>query len=139
MTDMQTVPTTARVLVVEDDETNQMVAYKLLQLAGVPPNQVDLVDGDPISYLKAKRSQNFDLILLDLHLPKKDGYDVLAELRGHAEFAHIPVVALTADVVQVNRAQAAGFDGFIPKPIDGVNFPRWIRRLLTGESVWITD
>lgn len=139
MTDTQTVPATARVLVVEDDETNQMVAHKLLQLAGVPPHQVDVVAEDPVAYLKTQKSGNFDLILLDLHLPEKDGYDVLAELRAHAEFSHIPVVALTADVVQVNRAQAAGFDGFIPKPIDGVKFPRWIRRLLTGESVWITD
>lgn len=139
MVDKHTPPAAAHVLIVDDDETNQLVAQKLLQLAGVPEEQIDKVEGDPIPYLQAQLPHTFDLILLDLHLPHKDGYDVLAELRETPQFAPIPVVALTADVVQIKRAQDAGFDGFIPKPIDGSSFPGWVRRLLAGEPVWITD
>lgn len=133
-------PDQAHVLVVEDDANNRLVAVKLLKVAGVPLQNVIEIDGDAVAYLRARPPVKIDLVLLDLQLPGKDGYAILAELRADPELAGIPVVALTANVMRADiaRAQAAGFDGFIGKPIDGRRFAEWIRRLLAGENVWTT-
>jgi two-component system cell cycle response regulator DivK len=79
-----------------------------------------------------------DLILLDIHLPEEDGYEVLVRLRGDERYGDTRIVAVTADVSNNNltRARAAGFDGFLAKPIDVDLFPDQIRRILQGESVW---
>jgi len=60
-----------------------------------------------------------DFILLDLHMPVLDGFDVIAALRREPGFAHTPVVALTASAMDGDRerAMAAGFTGYISKPI----------------------
>lgn len=128
----------ARVLIVEDDPNNRLVAAKLLRVAGVAPENILEIEGDATSYLRACPPGSVDLVLLDLHLPGKDGYVILQELRADPALADIPVIALTANVMRqdVERARSAGFDGFIGKPIDGRRFPDWIRRLLAGEQIW---
>lgn len=133
-------PADARVLVVEDEPNNRLVVIKLLQLAGLNPRNITEIDGDAAAFLRGKPPDSVDLILLDLQLPRKDGYTILKELRADPALAGIYVVALTANVMRqdIERAQAAGFDGFIGKPIDGRRFADWIRRLLAGEKVWTT-
>ena len=128
----------ARILVVEDDDNNRLVAVKLLQVEGVPREQITSVPGDPVPYLRSLLPETVDLILLDLQLPGKDGYEILAELREDPALAHIPVVVMTANVMRqdVERAQTAGFDGFIGKPINGPRFGSWLQRILEGEEVW---
>ncbi len=130
-------PGQAHVLVVEDDANNRLVAVKLLKVAGVPPENVVEIEGDAAEYLHTSPSP-IDLVLLDLQLPGKDGYAVLQELRADPALADIRVVAVTANVMKVDieHVRAAGFDGFIGKPIDGRRFPDWIKRLLAGENVW---
>jgi two-component system cell cycle response regulator DivK len=125
-------------LVVEDEPNNRLVVVKLLQVAGVRPQNIVEIEGDAATFLQGRPPNSVDLILLDLQLPDKDGYTILRELRADPALAGIPVVALTANVMRpdVERAQAAGFDGFIGKPIDGRRFPEWVRRLLAGEAVW---
>jgi two-component system cell cycle response regulator DivK len=78
------------------------------------------------------------LILLDLQLPGKDGYKVLRELKSSRQFAHTPIIAMTANVMKrdIEQIQAAGFDGFIGKPINARRFGEWIQYSLAGESVW---
>lgn len=128
----------ARILVVEDDENNRLVAVKLLELAGALISNIFATASDPLPYLQTMLPQGVDLILLDLQLPGRDGYEILKDLRGHPKFAHTLVVVLTANVMQqdVERVRAAGFDGFIGKPINGPRFKEWIQRILAGESVW---
>lgn len=132
-------PHQARILVVEDDASNQLVVVKLLQMMGVPPANILTTEGDAVAYLHAHAPEGVDLVLLDLRLPDKDGYTVLRELRADPALAGIPVVAVTANVMRhdIDRARAAGFDGFIGKPIDGRRFPDWLCRLLAGEQIWI--
>ncbi len=61
-----------------------------------------------------------DVVLLDIHLPGMDGYQVLQQLRADPQLAHIPVVALSADAMphDIQRGHAAGFDHYIAKPVD---------------------
>jgi two-component system cell cycle response regulator DivK len=124
-----------RVLVVEDDSDNMTVIARLLRMAGVAPDRLLEREGDPIGSFEAG---SVDLILLDLQLPRRDGYSVLALLRADPATAAIPVIALTANVMRrdVERCREAGFDGFIGKPIDGRRFADIFRRILSGESVW---
>ncbi len=71
-------------------------------------------------------------------LPKKDGYQILKELRENDKTKGAIIVALTASVMSDNleKAKNAGFDGFIGKPIDGRNFSETLNSILEGKSIW---
>ncbi len=79
-----------------------------------------------------------DLILMDIHLPYEDGYQALQKVRASPRLRNTLIVAVTADASeeQMRRARAAGFDGFLGKPIDPDRFPDQIKRILNGEGVW---
>jgi two-component system cell cycle response regulator DivK len=79
-----------------------------------------------------------DLILMDLRLPYEDGYAALNKVRATPKLKETIVVAVTAEasLEQLNKARAAGFNGFLGKPLDPDRFPDQIRRLLKGEPVW---
>jgi two-component system cell cycle response regulator DivK len=128
---------TVRVLVVEDDENNRLVISRLLRLSGVSDDRIFTAGCDASGFLSSGRAE-VDLVLLDLQLPGKDGYAILGELRSDPATRDLMVVALTANVMRqdVERCRAAGFDGFIGKPIDGRRFKETFARILAGESVW---
>ncbi len=79
-----------------------------------------------------------DLILLDIQIPREDGYTIIRQIRATPELAQTKVIAVTSNVMpdDVTRARDAGFDGFIGKPLDTTRFPDQIRRILAGEAVW---
>jgi two-component system cell cycle response regulator DivK len=79
-----------------------------------------------------------DLILLDIRLPYEDGYAALKKIRLSEKLKDIPIIAVTAEGTQeqMNKAKAAGFNGFIGKPLDPDKFPDQIRRIFNNESVW---
>lgn len=126
-----------RILVVEDDPNNRIVISRLLRLAGVGQDRYFEVEGDAASFLRDRRP-DIDLVFLDLQLPKKDGYKILAEIRAEPRTADLIVVALTANVMRqdIERCREAGFDGFIGKPIDGRRFAEMLGKILRGEPVW---
>ncbi len=126
------------VLIVEDDENNRMVTRKLLQVEGVNGDNIFMLPENPLPFLRSHLTPEIDLVLLDLQLPGKDGYTILAEMRENPYLAHIPVVAVTANVMRedVERAREAGFNGFLGKPINGPLFGEHIQRILNGEKVW---
>ncbi len=128
----------ARCLIVEDDENNRLVTMKLLQVEGVKRENIFAKEQNPIPFLREILPATVDIILLDLQLPGKDGYEVLADLRQEEVWADIPVVAITANVMRddVLQAQEAGFNGFLGKPINGPLFGEQIQRVLSGETVW---
>jgi two-component system cell cycle response regulator DivK len=133
-------PSSARVLVVEDDPDNRTVIERLLLIAGVGKDSYVSIEGDAADYIVAS-GRSFDLVFLDLQLPKKDGYAILGEIRSEPSLAGLRVVALTANVSrrEVERCREAGFDGFIGKPIDGRRFTELLRMILRGEEVWTED
>ncbi len=126
----------ACILVIEDNEDNLLVVQDLLTLAGVRRIVAQRTGAQAVA--TAVALPRIDLILLDLHLPNEDGYAILHQLRQYPHLQHVPVVAVTANVMSDNeqRARAAGFKGFIGKPLDFDQFPQQIYRLLQGEEVW---
>lgn len=106
----------ARILAVDDVLHNLELLTYLLQAAG--HQVVGATTGSEALLLAADRRP--DLVVLDLQLPDLDGYEVLAQLRAHPDLADIPVIAVTAYAMVGDRdaALAAGFDGYLSKPID---------------------
>jgi two-component system cell cycle response regulator DivK len=125
------------VLIVEDNVRNYALLARLLSFVGVKQTEWKRSGWHVLEFAQDTMPQ-IDLILLDIHLPEEDGYEVLARLRKDERFRSTRVVAVTADVSNTNlsRAQAAGFDGFLAKPINVDLFPDQIRRILEGEAVW---
>ncbi|MBC7811708.1 MAG: response regulator [Burkholderiales bacterium] len=79
-----------------------------------------------------------DIFLLDIHVMPHDGFRMLEMLRGHARFADVMVIALTASVMneEINRLKEAGFDGVLAKPLNFHTFPDTFERILSSERVW---
>ena len=127
----------ACVLIVEDNVRNYALLARLLVFLGVRQTEWKRSGWQVLEFAKDTMPR-VDLILLDIHLPEEDGYEVLEQFRKDERFAKTLIVAVTADVSQanLNRAKVAGFDGFLAKPINVDLFPEQVRRVLQGESVW---
>jgi two-component system cell cycle response regulator DivK len=125
------------VLIVEDNVRNYALLARLLSFMGVKQTEWKRSGWHVLEFAREAMS-HVDLILLDIHLPEEDGYEVLARLRQDERFQTTRIIAVTADITSQNlsRAQAAGFDGFLAKPIDVDLFPDQVRRILDGEVVW---
>jgi len=138
MTDVQN----AHVIIVEDDRKSMIAITKLLYHIGIrncdcyPSGRAVVAFVRMISNTDAGFRPN--LILLDIGLPGEDGYAVLRDLRRDPILKGTRVVAVTARASreEMARAQAAGFDGFISKPLDLARFPGQVLRILAGEGVW---
>ena len=105
-----------RILLVEDNDLNQEVATELLNDVGFV---VDLAENGQIALDKV-RAANYDLVLMDMQMPVMDGVTATMEIRKEARFKDLPVVAMTANAMQVDRDRclAAGMNDHIAKPID---------------------
>jgi signal transduction histidine kinase/CheY-like chemotaxis protein len=106
-----------RVLVVEDNPTNQRVAVHLLKKLGATADVA--VDGvDAINHVRAN---TYDVVLMDCHMPVMDGLEATRAIRNlSGPNAQVPVVAMTASAMQDDRAAcvAAGMNGYVSKPVD---------------------
>jgi two-component system cell cycle response regulator DivK len=133
---MTTDPKSASVLVVEDNLNNYLLITRLLAYLGVKNCDWKASGWQVLEFANSLPEVN--LILMDIHLPEEDGYQVLARLRAHPKFQQTKVVAVTAEATENNllRARSAGFDGFIGKPLDADRFPDQIKNILRGDEVW---
>lgn len=113
------------VLIVDDNEKNRKLARDVLRAAGF--GTLEAARGREAIALATERLP--DVILLDLRLPDMNGMDVARELRDGTLTAHIPIVALSAlpYVGYGDRLLAAGFAGYLGKPIDVREFPEQVR------------
>ena len=117
-----------RILYIEDTPDNQLLVKRILAAEGY---QV-LIANDGIQGLAMAQRERPHLILMDINMPELDGYSVTAQIKADARLAHVPVIALTANVMKGDREKvlAAGCDGYIQKPIDVDQFPQQIARYL---------
>jgi signal transduction histidine kinase/ActR/RegA family two-component response regulator len=116
-----------RVLVVDDNSANQAVARAVLEAAGV----LVATAGDGREALARLRVEDFDLVLMDVHMPVMDGVEALRRVRsGEGGRADVPVLALTADAMsgEAERLIGLGFDDAQPKPIQPASLLRAIAR-----------
>ena len=123
----------ARVLVAEDNALNQQVAQGLLEKLGC---RVTLAhDGQQAVALA--RTQPFDLILMDLHMPVLDGLQAARQLRALPQGQTLPIIALSAAVFDEDRQRCleAGMNGFVPKPIDPAELERVLAQHLPAQAL----
>jgi len=104
------------ILIVEDNEKNLKLVRDVLQVKGYET----LEAGTAEDGLRIARGHAPDLVLMDIQLPGMSGIEALKALRADPATAALPVVAITASVMQQDRQEIlrAGFDGFIEKPIN---------------------
>ena len=117
--------TVAQVLVVEDNEKNMKLFRDVLQAAGYDTIEATTA-GQALDVVATNRP---DLVLMDIQLPDMDGIEALRRLRADERTAATPVVALTALAMDGDRERflAAGFDGYISKPVDIAGFVATVR------------
>jgi CheY-like chemotaxis protein len=105
-----------RILLVEDNPVNQRVASLLLNRLG---HSTDVV-GDGAQAVAAVKAGDYDLVLMDLHMPVMDGIDATREIRRDRPDGRPRIVALTASATDDSRRAcfAAGMDDFVTKPVE---------------------
>ncbi len=123
----------ARVLYVEDNPANLKLVEQIVHRH---PNVELLMAPSGGLGLDLARSHQPDLLLLDIHLPDLDGFQVLARLRADPQTRQLPVVAVTAQAMpeDVKRVMAAGFDAYLSKPLDLASFDALLDRMLRAAA-----
>jgi two-component system cell cycle response regulator DivK len=121
-----------RILVVEDNETNMKLFRDVLLATGY--RTLEATTGGQAVELAAEHAP--DLVLMDIQLPDFDGVEALRRLRADERTASISVLALTAQAMYGDneRFLAAGFDGYISKPVNLVEFVGTVRRHCDGRG-----
>jgi len=120
-----------KILIVEDNDDNRELVVKVLKNKGY--TMVEAADGE--AAIERAIAEKPDLILLDISLPKLDGYEVAKKLKGMEEFEEIPIVAFTAHAMKGDREKVivAGFEGYISKPVNIRELPDQIRSFIRGK------
>jgi CheY-like chemotaxis protein/HPt (histidine-containing phosphotransfer) domain-containing protein len=108
-----------RILLVEDNPTNQFVALKMLEKLGYNADTAD----NGLEAITALETAAYDLVLMDCQMPELDGFEATRRIRAGAGSAlnqHVPIVAMTANALQGDREQCidAGMNDYISKPVD---------------------
>lgn len=119
------------ILVVDDNQDSRELVRKILKREGY--QIIEAVDGeDAIAKAIAYRP---DLILMDISIPKIDGYEATKRLKSRPDFKDTPIIAFTAHAMRGDqeRALQAGCDGYISKPINVREFAELIKMYLRGK------
>lgn len=125
-----------RILIVEDNVTNMAVYNVLLRKSGALIIQ-DFMNADTVHMLIQRLP--IDVILMDLMLRNGvSGYTLIELIKAQPQLAAIPVIAVSASdpEIEIPKAQASGFAGFIGKPIEPMLFPGQIADCIAGKPVW---
>jgi PAS domain S-box-containing protein len=123
-----------RVLVVEDNATNRLIATRLLEQLGACVTTAD----DGAQGLEAARAQAFDLIFMDIQMPVMDGQAASAAIRAlDGPAAQVPIIAMTANALahQVEAYLAGGMNGWVAKPLSPAALVRTVAEVLAQDWV----
>jgi len=123
----------SQILVVEDNAINRQLAHDILEHAGF-----EVIEATSVDDGRARlREQTPQLVVMDIQIPGGGGEALLREIRADARTADLPVVAVTAFAMEGDRERllAAGFDGYVSKPIDTLRFASTIASFLKNVEV----
>lgn len=123
----------ATILYIEDSELNIRLIKKMLKV--MEYNLISAEDGQ--SGIEVAKEISPDIILLDIHLPDIDGYEVLRQLRNDSSIHNIartPIIALTADPNNYGTCREAGFDGYLNKPVSRGTLLRTVLQFLSNRE-----
>ncbi|MCC6905910.1 MAG: response regulator [Anaerolineae bacterium] len=120
------------ILIIEDNPDNRVLITDMLHSMGY--QVIEAPDGD--SGVRLAHQHRPALILMDLSLPSKDGWQATREIKNSPELAHIPVVALTAHAMRGDRERAleAGCDEYLTKPVSLGELSRTFSAVLGGRA-----
>jgi CheY-like chemotaxis protein len=121
--------TTKTILLVEDDATNR----KLVRVVLGDKKRYRILEATSVAEaLELLGKEKPDLLLLDIRLADGSGLDVIAEFRANSAFDDVPAVAVTAQAMKDDEARflAAGFDGYMSKPVDTRRLPEVVERFI---------
>lgn len=124
----------ARVLIVEDNPVNQLVAAEMVKRLGLHAD----VAADGAEALAALEHLPYDLILMDCQMPVMDGFETTRRLRQRqADGPHLPVIAMTANAIRGDRERCldAGMDDYLPKPVRISELKAMLRRWLPTADI----
>ena len=124
--------TSPQILVVEDNARNMRLFYDVLQASGY--RTLEATTGESAVELALEHAP--DLVLMDIQLPDIGGVEALGRLRDDERGAFLPVLALTAQAMEGDRERflAAGFDGYLSKPVDIPSFVATVKEYCDGGS-----
>jgi len=117
-----------RILIAEDNAINRELLRELLEARGYVVEEAS--DGQ--TALRMMEHSTPDIVLVDIGMPVLDGYAVVRKVRENPRLVHVPVLAVTAYAMQGDREKilSAGFDGYLPKPVNGGLLIEEVKRLL---------
>ena len=123
-----------KILLVEDNPTNQQVGQSLLCTQGA--EVICANDGDEAVSLLREKPNEFELVLMDIQMPVKDGYTATKEIRHNIGLEDLPIIAMTANVMasDVEQAKAAGMDAHIGKPFEIESLVELIERFIATNA-----
>ena len=124
---------TIKILLVEDNATNQKVAAKILERLGC---WVSVADNGSLAV--DRLAEGFDVVFMDCHMPVMDGFEATAAIRKKEQGSelHQPVIALTAHAMKGDRERclAAGMDGYLSKPIRAAELDEVLETYVTHRT-----
>ncbi len=125
-----------RLLLVEDNETNQQVALGILELLGIHADPV----GNGIQAIQALTAKNYDLVLMDVQMPEMDGYQatrVIRDPESAVKNHQIPIIAMTANALEGDREKCldAGMNDYLSKPIELDRIKSSLKKWLPLKSI----
>ena len=128
----RTMPGKSTILYVEDDFNNRTLVRRVLEAEGY--QVVDAANANQA--MGCLKEHKIDLILMDINMPEVDGYALTTRIKSVPEYAKIPIVAMTANVMRGDRERSleAGCDGYIQKPIDIDLLTQQVERFLRSTN-----
>jgi CheY-like chemotaxis protein len=124
----------ASILIVDDDP-----GQRLLMRTALEPKGFEVIEADDgVEGCRLYGEHRPDLVLVDLMMPRMDGYELCRELRGHAQSANVPIVVVTGceDIASIVRAYEAGATDFVPKPVNWFVLSQRLRYILRASRAF---
>ena len=118
-------------MIVEDDANSAKILAHFLAKEGIETNIIT-----DVSQVDSHIDSHPDMVFLDLQMPHRNGYEVLADLLDDPHYQTIPIIASSVYNVEIPHLREAGFHSFIGKPLAKEKFQQQLQRILAGEHIW---